>query len=224
MKNQRLYSCFLTRILRVFFFLLYHPLAWSYDLVAWVVSWGRWHDWVKSVLPFLKGPLVLELGHGPGHLQVTLNIKGISALGMDASRQMGQQASRHLIRENFTPLLICGYAQYLPFPEKSFDQIVATFPTEYIYAQETLSEIYRCLKIGGNLVVLPTAWITGKRLIDRGTAALFRFTGQAPELPSHPGWESQWLEPFRKAGFQTEVEMIHQNSWSVVILFACKPS
>lgn len=207
---------FFTRLMRVFFYLLYQPMAWSYDLVAALVSWGRWKDWVMMVQPYLKGPRVLEMGHGPGHLQVALHGKGISAFGIDASRQMGQQAKKRISKLEYTPRLISGYAQTLPFPDGCFDQIVATFPTEYIYTQEALREVNRTLRIGGTLVVLPTAWITGKRLVDRGTAALFRVTGQAPD------WDPQWLEPFAKAGFQPEVEMITRKSWSLVIILAHK--
>ena len=34
--------------------LLYHPLAWSYDWVAALVSAGKWRDWVLTSLPYLK--------------------------------------------------------------------------------------------------------------------------------------------------------------------------
>jgi ubiquinone/menaquinone biosynthesis C-methylase UbiE len=206
------------RFMRVFFYLLYHPMAWSYDLVAAMVSWGRWQDWVMSVIPYLEGPRVLELGHGPGHLQIALQKNGVLSFGVDASRQMGQQAKLRILKQGQTFRLICGYAQCLSFSAETFDQIVATFPTEYIYVPETLAEIYRTLKPGGKLIVLPAAWITGRGLVDRGTATLFRVTGQAPT------WDPQWLEPFIHAGFQTKAKLIHQKSWSLVIILAKKPN
>lgn len=206
----------LTRLMRVFFYLLYQPMSWSYDLVAWIVSWGRWKDWVMMTCPYLKGPYILELGHGPGHLQVALHGKSIYLFGIDASQQMGRQAKQRISKSGNYHQLACGYAQKLPFLDSSFDQIVSTFPTDYIYAQETLEEIHRTLKVGGKLVVLPTAWITGKRLIDRGTANLFRVTGKAS------AWDPKWLVPFQKAGFQPEVEMITRKSWSLVIILAHK--
>jgi SAM-dependent methyltransferase len=131
---------------------------------------------------------------------------------------MGRQAQGRILKQAYQPRLCHGYAQNLPFPTAIFDQIVVTFPTEYIYTQETLSEVYRVLKPSGTLVALPAAWITGKSPIDRGTATLFRVTGQAPR------WDPQWLTPFKQAGFQVQAEMIHQKSWSLVIILANKQS
>ncbi len=48
-------------LLRFFFRLLYHEFAFTYDLVAAVVSFNRWKDWVMSVLPFLAGKRILEI-------------------------------------------------------------------------------------------------------------------------------------------------------------------
>ena len=56
------------RFMRFFFHLLYHPFAFTYDLVAATVSFGDWKNWVYSILPFINGTRILELGHGPGHL------------------------------------------------------------------------------------------------------------------------------------------------------------
>src|SRR5689334_21291852 len=65
--------CFFMRaLLHIFFYLLYHPFAAAYDLVASTVSLGRWKDWILSVIPFLEGNQILEIGHGPGHLQRVL--------------------------------------------------------------------------------------------------------------------------------------------------------
>jgi ubiquinone/menaquinone biosynthesis C-methylase UbiE len=208
--------------MRAFFYLLYQPMAWSYDLVAALVSWGRWKEWIMTALPYLGGPQILELGHGPGHLQVALHRKGISTFGLDVSRQMGKQASKRISMQGYSQKLSCGYAQKTPFSDNSFDQIAATFPTDYIYSSEALAEIHRVLKPDGMLVVLPAAWITGKSLVDRWAATLFMVTGQTPEMDSHPGWKSKWLEPFTQAGFQTQTEMIYETSWSLVIILARK--
>ena len=45
----------LERCLHLFFALLYGPMAWSYDLVADLVSIGRWKHWIGTVHPFIQG-------------------------------------------------------------------------------------------------------------------------------------------------------------------------
>src|SRR5690349_17890774 len=141
---------FMRRFMRVFFYLLYHPFAFLYDLVAATVSFGRWKDWVMSILPFLHGTRILELGHGPGHLQHILVNRGLSSFGLDESPQMGRLAQRKLGSDS---RLSRGLAQSLPFTDHSFDTIVSTFPTDYIFHQQTLSEVHRCLSGGGRLIV-----------------------------------------------------------------------
>ena len=105
-----------TRFLRFFFYLIYEPFAWSYDLVAWVVSLGRWKNWVFSTLPELPGPRVLELGHGPGHLQLALNKKGVYVFGIDRSAPMGRIAHKRLHSGQIIPNLVRATAEHLPFP------------------------------------------------------------------------------------------------------------
>jgi len=85
-------------LLRFFFRLLYHQFAFTYDLVAATVSLGRWKDWVMSVLPFVQGTRILEIGHGPGHLQRALLERNLLAVGLDESTQMGQLARHNLTR------------------------------------------------------------------------------------------------------------------------------
>ncbi len=204
----------LVRLLRAFFHLLYHPFAWTYDAVAAVVSIGMWHDWVASVLPYLHGPRLLELGFGPGHLQVKLARSGIAAFGLDASPQMTRLARRRLRRAGFAPRLVNGYAQATPFPAHAFAQIVATFPSEYIVHPETLAEIRRLLTPKGELILLPLAWITGEGLLHRLAAGLFRLTGQAPR------WNASFLQPLIAAGFQCQVEEVIGHGWKLVIIRA----
>lgn len=217
-----LYTRILAAFLRLFFKLLYHQFSWTYDWVAASVSLGRWKDWVMAVPAYLEGPRVLEIGHGPGHLQVALHSKGIQTFGLDESAQMATQAYRRLKRSNFTPLLARGYAQSLPFPSETFQQVVATFPSEYIAHPLTISEIYRTLKPGGKLVLLPIAWITGQRRFDKLAAWLFRFTKQAPILRGRSA--AAWLtQPLEQAGFELKVDQLHLAGSLLLLIQAVKP-
>ena len=227
-------------ILRFFFKLLYHQLAFTYDLVAATVSLGRWKDWVMSILPFVEGPRVLEIGFGPGHLQRILLSRGLIAIGIDESRQMAGLAKYNLRKElsSATPSifgfqdrsthyqpgytqtnLTRGLAQHLPFHNQSFDTVVATFPAEYITAPETLDEVKRCLSDGGRFIVLPVAIQIGRGLLDRAMALLFRVTHQSPVDPIEIVRE-KLQEPFVKAGFEVEIKELQVRSSLLLVIIA----
>jgi ubiquinone/menaquinone biosynthesis C-methylase UbiE len=204
----------LYRFLKIFFDLLYGPFAWTYDLVAWIVSLGRWKLWIYSVLPELDGPRVLELGHGPGHLQAALGKKGLQTFGIDLSPQMGRNAARRLHQQHSVPTLVRASGEHQPFKSNSFHQLVATFPTEYILNPKTLAEARRVLKKTGKMVILPVAWIAGGSLSDRGAAWLFRSTGQARE------WNPTFGTVLRAAGFQVEEKRIKVKGSEVMLVIA----
>jgi ubiquinone/menaquinone biosynthesis C-methylase UbiE len=204
---------FMRRFMRIFFYLLYHPFAFLYDLVAATVSFGRWRDWVISILPFLHGSRILELGHGPGHLQRFLLDRGFSPFGLDESTQMGRLARRKL---GLDARLTRGLAQSLPFPDDSFDTIVSTFPTDYIFEQSTLSGIRRCLSDGGRLIVLPVAWPKSRLL-----KWLYKVTGESPaELEEN--LKARIRKPFEHAGFHTEMHVLEVKSGILLVVIASK--
>ena len=189
-------------------------MAWTYDGVAAIVSLGMWKDWVRTVIPYLKEGKILELGHGPGHLQAELLQKGYPVSGIDLSPQMSRQAARRLRKLGYQPGLLRGRAQALPFLEGSFQRVVATFPSEYIIDPQTLTEIGRVLAPGGQAIILAFAWITGDKWMERAAAWLFRITGEAP------AWEDRFLDPVRKAGFQAHVDWVELKSSRLVIILA----
>jgi ubiquinone/menaquinone biosynthesis C-methylase UbiE len=209
-------------VLRIFFQLLYHQLAWTYDLVAWLVSVGQWNLWVESVMPFLTGERVLELGHGPGHLQLLASQNGVDMTGLDLSPQMGRIAQRRILKHGCQPALVCGTGVLLPFRNESFSTIVATFPAEYIVFPETLAQIYRTLQPGGRFVLLPMAWLSGTSPFHRIAAWLFRITGQSVEV-DHPALE-KGLSLILEAGFSVKTKTIQHTHSSVLIVKAEKPA
>ena len=185
--------------------------------MAAAVSLGKWREWVSTVVPEIPGPNVLELGHGPGHLQDELGCLGIKHVGIDESVQMGAFARKRLKKSLCTARLARAHAQSLPFPDGHFHQVAATFPSEYILDPKTLSEAYRVLLPGGKLVILPAAWITGKGALERTAAWLFKVTEQAPT------WDDDKLAPLSKTGFYLNLKKIVNPSWSLLITIAEKP-
>ena len=204
--------------LRFFFHLIYHQLAWTYDLVAAVVSLGRWKGWVQCALPYVKGR-VLEIGYGPGHLQVSLHQHGFEAYGLDESRQMSRQAGRRLKRRGFHANLVRGLAGGLPFPSNSFETVAATFPSETIFAVQALAECRRVLVPGGRLVIIPTAWITGSGRLERLAAWLFQVTGEVGSIGAIlPGMRKR----LKSAGLEVRHELVETRGSRVLVLLATK--
>jgi len=189
-----------------------------------------------SVVPFIEGNRILEIGHGPGHLQRILRSRNLVAVGIDESAQMGRLAKRNLTRRsasyssqqvNLPPssqsaytqiYLIRGIGQYLPFRDEAFDTIVATFPTEYITDPITLDEVKRCLSDGGKFIVLPVAW-PKNRILDW----LFKVTSQSP-TEAMEVVKSRFREPFVQAGFITEIRTVDVQSSTLLIVLGTKPA
>lgn len=214
----------LLRLLRLAFHLLYHSFAWSYDLVAWVVSLGRWYSWTEILLPEIHGPRVLELGYGTGHLQARLLRQGIQVFGLDESRQMARITLRRLRRafpRGATARLVRARGEAIPFPADAFDTLFASFPAPYIATPETLAEVLRVLRPGGRLVILLAAYHTGGSLFERLAAWLFRVTGET--LPLEPAFLEKLVIPFRAAGFHARTEIRQQHNTQLLMIFADKP-
>lgn len=201
------------RFMRVFFYLLYHPFAFAYDFVAAFVSFGQWKNWGRSILPFISGTRLLELGFGPGHLQRFLSDFDLILFGLDESTQMIRLAKKRIGKNH---KLARGIAQNLPFAGKSFSSVISTFPTEYIFDSETLSEIRRCLRSGGRLIVLLAAFPSNRFL-----KWLYKVTGESPEALDE-SIKSKMKEPFVKAGFQTETQILDVKSSRLFVVIAEK--
>lgn len=204
--------------MKFFFHLLYHGLAFSYDLVAAIVSLGHWKDWIYDILPYLdRQPVVqplVELGHGPGHLQNRLLDLGRYSIGLDESRQMSRLARQRLRQLPFR--LLRADARHLPFPPRSIPLYVATFPSEYIFSADTLAEIFRTLTDTGKVAILLAAWPGGDSLPEKAVRMLFRVTGESPP-DSFP--YARLVEKFTRQGFKTEIKVdSFQNTRLLVII------
>ncbi len=124
---------------------LYHELAWGYEIVAWVVSLGRWGAWRCQALDHVIGRRVLEIGFGTGGVLETAVDRGIRILGADPSPEMHRVTAIRMRRSGRRAPRVRATAQLLPFADGSFDTVISTFPSGYIFDPDTLSEVTRVL-------------------------------------------------------------------------------
>lgn len=209
-------------LLRFFFKHFYHSFAWTYDFVADLVSVGRWNVWTDSVVPFIQGSRILEIGFGPGHLQESLLSKNQFVFGLDESMQMARITSQRLIKTGLLKFnLLRALAEYMPFADASFDIVFSTFPTEIIFDPRTLSGVYRVLNKNGKFIILPAATIVGQNFIDRIAAWLFKITDQAPRDP-YKVISERIKKPIEAAGFHALFHTMEVRSSVILIMIATK--
>ncbi len=166
------------RFIQFGFHLLYHELAFTYDAVAWLVSLGQWQAWGRTALDRVRGPRVLEIGHGPGHVLIALARSGREPIGIDLSPQMGRLAQENLRKAGVNVPQVQCRVQALPFRSGAFDSVVSTFPTDYIAAEATLREVQRVTNERGRLIVVFGAQLIGREPSKLLIAWLYRITGQ----------------------------------------------
>ena len=172
------------QLLRLAFWLLYHPLAWTYDWVSRLVSMGQWRAWQRTALSEVRGERVLELAFGTGDLLLDLHaMRSVRPVGLDRSPQMARIARHKLQRHGARVPLVRGRGEQLPFANASIDTILSTFPAPFIVAQHTLAEIARVLKPEGRAVIVAMATLSTRSPCGRLLEWLYRITGQRGPLP-----------------------------------------
>ncbi|MCJ7550749.1 MAG: class I SAM-dependent methyltransferase [Anaerolineae bacterium] len=182
---------------------LYHELAWGYEIVAWVVSLGRWDDWRCQVLEHVIGRRVLEIGFGTGVVLQTAADRGMSIFGADPSPEMHRVAARRMRRSRGGAPRVRATAQLLPFADGSFDTVISTFPTGYIFDPDTLSEITRvlshCVDGGspGRLVITGLGFRSDRTWLRRLLRTLFAGS-DTDSVALYAGWVAE-------LGFQVTV-------------------
>lgn len=190
------------KLVRFGFRLLYNEMAFTYDLVSFVVSLGEWRSWQRAALKHLRVPasgIVLELAHGTGNLQLDLYGAGYRTIGYDLSPYMGRITRSKLLGRGLSPQLVRGKAQQLPFVDAHFGAVISTFPTDFIIQPATLREVHRVLEPNGQFIIVPNGVLTGGGVAEAGLEWLYKVTGQR-EGSSNPIGDY-----FSAYGFEAEV-------------------
>ena len=149
----------MTPFVRKWVFETLYKNRYLYRFASTVPFAGQWRVWQRLVLPRISGHDVLELGCGLGDLLADMLAAGYTCRAVEHSPEMVAAASTTLQRRQVGQQnsIIQGSAQHLPFSDASFDTVVSTFPSEYIYDLDTIAEIERVLRPNGRLIVIEGA-------------------------------------------------------------------
>jgi len=223
-----------------------------YRFASTVPFAGQWRGWQRQVLPRIHGTDVLELGCGLGDLLADMLEAGYTCRAVEHSPQMVAAARATLKRRHAgqDTWVIQGSSQHLPFSASSFDTVVSTFPSEYIYDPDTIAEVERVLRHGGRLIVieganlLPVGFVQPLLVLLQalvyGPAALFgprerhnldeeiarsKRTGDGDGvitdvLPNT--WFGRHI-PLEQHGLQRRSERVRSRRWEVYITIGEKP-
>jgi ubiquinone/menaquinone biosynthesis C-methylase UbiE len=195
---------------------LYNEFAWAYDLVAWVVSGGRWDRWRRLALDYVVGEPVLEVGFGTGELLLALAAQGWQVAGLDLSPAMQRVTAQKMRRRGLWALRVRGAAQHLPFPDASLATVVSTFPAEYIIDPAALRELHRVLRPDGRLVIVGLVVLMESMWWSRFSRLVF---GDIPESPL-----TRYQRRAAEIGFAVTVDMRDDPPFRVPVVVAEKRS
>ena len=182
----------LNRLANVAFEMLYGPAVPIYDWVSRAGFLGEWPRWQRTVLGFIGGGPVLELGPGTGELLPLLAAQDLRPTGLEYSAPMIARARRKWRARGLPAFpLVRGQAEALPFAAATFGAVVATFPSAYIFRPATHAEIARVLRPGGDVAIVLGGELAPHGLGRRVRAAAYGLlygarADQPPPPPASP--------------------------------------
>jgi len=146
---------------------------------------------------------------------------GLHVIGLDLSPYMGRLANRRIERNDSTVSVIQGEAQALPFADRSFTSVLATFPSDFILEPETLQGVWRVLPAGGRFVIVAGAQLSGKGAVKSLIKWLYTVTGQGPGTTASNDYTGIWnlaRERLTSVGFDPSLEQVSVKGTLVTLL------
>jgi len=130
----------------------YTSFAQTYDLLVKYLP--IWRNWLNHALPYIEGPLVLEISFGTGYL-LTQYADRFQVYGIDYNAKMTRTAKANLLQRGLKAELQQADVNSLPYKTNSFDTIVNTMAfSGYADGRKALAEMERVLKPNGRLVMI----------------------------------------------------------------------
>jgi Methylase involved in ubiquinone/menaquinone biosynthesis len=142
--------------------LVLHSHARYYDFVARLLTLGHGdtlHERLVELARLAPYEAVLDVGCGTGSLALAAKARvgaGGTVHGIDASKEMIEQASRKAQRRRVPVDFRIATVEALPFPDRSFDVVFSTLMLHHLprpLRRACASEIARVLKPGGRVLM-----------------------------------------------------------------------
>ena len=130
----------------------YSVVAKPYELFIKISPF--WKRWLKTTIPHIQGPRVLEVSFGTGYL-LTQYADQFDTYGIDYNEKFVSMLQKKLAKKGFSVDIRQGNVEALPYKDGFFDSIVNTMAfSAYPDAVKALSEMHRVLKPGGKLMIV----------------------------------------------------------------------
>lgn len=140
---------------------MFNNIAGRYDFLNHFLSFNIDRLWRKKAIRSLKKhnpQLLLDVATGTGDMAFeSLKLNPIQVTGIDLSEGMLQVARQKAAVRNLTDkmVFILGDSEQLPFDSNTFDAITVAFGVRnFEHLTTGLSEMFRVLKPGGQVVIL----------------------------------------------------------------------
>ena len=161
----------------------------------------QWFDTLIQKRIVKKADLVLDLGTGTGSIARGLALRGLSAVGLDPSEALIEQAKNLDAALKVQTRYFIGTAEQTGLPSESFDIITAGQCWHWFKASEVTQECLRLLTPGGRVIIAHFDWLPLKGNIVEATEKLIlKFNPQWP-MSGGTGIYPRWLNDLALAGF-----------------------
>jgi ubiquinone/menaquinone biosynthesis C-methylase UbiE len=126
-----------------------------YDPLVSLMGFGRAGQELVSQANIERAHSVLDIGCGTGTLIVALKRQhpDVQVVGLDPDEKALRRARNKAERAKVSVQLDHGFADELPYPERSFDRVLSSFMFHHLDEQEresTSRKVLRVLKPGGS--------------------------------------------------------------------------
>jgi demethylmenaquinone methyltransferase/2-methoxy-6-polyprenyl-1,4-benzoquinol methylase len=203
---------------------LFDGLPERYDVLEEVLSFRQNHRWRTAMVDAVvaMGPppeRVLDVATGTAGVALMLTERtGAKVTGIDLTEQMLRVGRDRVARRRHGDRidLLCGRAEQLPFPDRTFDALTFTYLLRYVAdPAATLRELARVVRPGGVVAGLeffvpsPPLWLPAWRLYTRVGLPLGGLVGGGREW----GRVGRFLGPSIEEHYRRYPLRTHRDMW-----------